>query len=305
MNTRRWLFVLFCSVLSAATPAWCTAPQSKLADKPELTLSLRGATGAGVQVGEPIFVAVRVELPDGRDQPLELAPASVRWTDAVVVELVQAADGVVVAQGKPVLAEETTGKTLTADEPANGLWLIESAATGKLSPGDFAVRARFNLPRRASSPADAEADAVSEIQPLQILAESQVPQAAPQRTVALAREAALTGKLQESAQLLDGALAVAPDDVNLLMARAQLSRRGGDLQAAMLCVNRALQIVEGQPDRHPPTALFELADQLEVARTAGPAERVAAPEWAKLPETLRGLLSGKTKATGVGNRTNP
>jgi hypothetical protein len=209
-----------------------------------------------------------------------------------VVEVVRPADGAIVAQAKPVFSSETSGKTLTPDEPASGLWHVEGMATGKLTPGGFLVRARLQAQRDGSSAGDVESDPL----PLQVLVDSSSAQSAQQRTLALAAEAALAGNLEESARLLDGALSAQPDSVNVLIARGNLCRRGGDVSGAVICLDRALQVVEAQADRQPPTGLIELADQLDL--TAKPADGAVTPGWARLPENLRVLLSKQPMAAG-------
>src|ERR1035437_8707841 len=67
------------------------APAANLT--PEVSVTLRGAADHTIEVGEPLFVAVRIDVPDESDATIELAPGSGTWADAVEVEISGASNG--------------------------------------------------------------------------------------------------------------------------------------------------------------------------------------------------------------------
>jgi hypothetical protein len=270
----RTLVIALLALRAAAAPAANPAP--------EISLSLRGVADRTIEVGEPLMVAVRIEVPDESPATIELAPASGTWADAVAVEISGTGNGAPVVRATLAAPPENRNAVLKAEEAAGGIWLLASSATGRLAPGDYVVRARLAIRDGRGW----RGDAVSEPMPLRVVASSAAPERVLQRTLARATELALADSPAEAARVIDTVLSGDPDNIRLLTARAALCMRGGDFRAARVCVNRALSRVEREETRHPPIGLFELENQVTAALMTSGAAQATPPDWTRLPASV-------------------
>jgi hypothetical protein len=241
---------------------------------PEVFISVRGVDNRTASVGEPVFVAVRVEAPAGATT-FRLAPGKASWTDAVTVELTGPAGtlrGAATATGPAEL-------TLGPDAAASGVWYFSSAGTTGLAPGTYQVRAKLDAGGAAGAPGAGESPAV----PLTMVAASAA--GGVQRAVALAAEFFLKGQPEEAVKLVDPLLEREPDNSRLLAARARACALGGDWVGAALCIERGLAKASAGKG-YPPIELSQMQQELW-ARSREPAGAFTAPPaWTKLPERL-------------------
>jgi len=266
---------------------------------PEVSISLRGVAAHTIEVGEPLFVAVRISVPDEDEVTIELAPGSGTWADKVAVEISRDARGAPILHAQPATRSESTTATLDAERSADGVWFLSSATSGKLAPGEYLVRARLVIHDGVGW----RGEALSEESVLHVVAPSAVPGHVIQRTMALAHEAVLSDAPQEAARLLDALLAGDPDNIPLLTMRGALCARGGDYHAAMVCVNRAMSRVEREKWTHPPIELFELENQVAIALMTPSAGQVALPDWTRPPASvLAPLLDERLPKKDSGQR---
>lgn len=265
-------FTLGLPIPAAATPA----------PAPEVSLSLRGVGDHTIEVGEPLFVAVRIEVPEESTAAIELAPAGGSWADQVAVGLAGLAGGSPRLPAQPVARPENAAVTLDAAHIAGGVWFLSSATTGKLAPGDYLVRAQLAIHDGHGWKGETGSDEVT----VHVVAPSNKSARVMQRTIAKAYEAELTGSPQAAARLLDALLADDPDNVSLLTVRGALCARAGDYRAALACVNRAMSRLEREKWTHPPIELFELEDQVVRALMAADGTQPALPDWTRLPASV-------------------
>src|ERR1035437_7117478 len=256
------------------------APAANLT--PEVSVTLRGAADHTIEVGEPLFVAVRIDVPDESDATIELAPGSGTWADAVEVEISGASNGAPKLHAQLVAKPESAIATLDAERNAGGVWFLSSATSGKLAPGEYLVHARLMIHDGTGWKGEAVSDEIA----LHIAATSTATERVIQRTMALAHEAVLADAPQEAARLLDSLLTGDPDNIPLLTMRGALCARRGAYHAAMACVNRAMRRVEREGWTHPPIELFELEDQVAIALMAPSVTQVALPDWTRPPASV-------------------
>lgn len=275
--TRFYLLAALAGATASPVPA---APGATL--RPEISVALRGVADRTIEVGEPLFVAVRIEVPDESNVAIELTPASGTWADGVEVEVTGPGGGIPALRARPTGPPAEATATLDGDRIVAGVWTVASAVTGQLVPGDYRVRARLVIRDGKGWTGDAASDEIG----LHIAAPSVATERVIQRTLALAHEAVLADAPQEAARLIDVLLGSDPDNIRLLMARAALCLRGGEYRAAMLCVNRATSRVEREKWAHPPIGLFELENQVATGLTTPGVAPANPPEWTRLPASV-------------------
>ena len=264
---------------------------------PEVSVSLRGVAHHMIEAGEPLFVAVRIEVPDESTATIELAPGSGTWADTVEVAIAGVARGAPILRAQPAARPESAIATLDAERTAGGVWFLSSATTGKLAPGEYLVHARLAIHDGKGW----SGEAVSDESVLHIVARSGATERVLQRTLALAHEAVLADAPQEAARLLDALLTGDADNIPLLTMRGALCARGGNYRAAMVCVNRAMTRVDREKWTHPPIELFELEDQVAIALMTPSVAQVAPPDWTRPPASVLAPLPDEhlpTKAAG-------
>ena len=283
MNTiatfSRWALIFSTLALRVAA-----VPAANLT--PEVSVSLRGVADHTIEVGEPLFVAVRIDVPDESNATIELAPGSGTWADSVEVEISGAENGAPILHAQPAAKPESAIATLDAERAAGGVWFLSSATSGKLAPGEYLVHARLMIHDGTGW----KGEAVSEESVLHIVATSAATERVIQRTMALAHEAVLADAPQKAARLLDALLTDDPDNIPLLTMRGALCARGGDYHAAMVCVNRAMSRVDREGWTHPPIELFELENQVAIALMTPSVAQVALPDWTRPPASVLARL---------------
>jgi hypothetical protein len=249
---------------------------------PEISISPRGAANRTIEVGEPLFVAVRIERPEEGSAGIELAPATGNWSDAVEVGITGADGSALRLRAQAALRDESVSAIFDAERIAGGVWFVASSATAQLPPGEYFVKARLVIREGKGWMGEVASEPVA----LRVVAAaSNGVDHVQQRTIALAQEAMVANAPQEAARLLDARLAEQPDNIRLLTARAALCMRGGDYRSAMICVNRAMNRVALEKRPHPPADLFELENQIAIAEAASPLKAVL-PEWTRLPASV-------------------
>lgn len=244
---------------------------------PEISLSLRGVSGATVEAGEPLRIAVRVDPPAEGPPRIVLAPARGSWINATTVEILSA-DGVrVVAGGKPAVVAADASVVLEQEQAAHGLWWFDSETMARLAPGEYSVRARLAIRDGTGW----KGESVSEPAPLTVVAASSDPQRVSQRVLARAHAAVLQDAPAKAAEILDEVLKQDPDNIPLLEMRAALCLSGGDPASAYVCINRARTLAARQGGE-PSVQLHEFASRIEVA-LAGNAAAAAPEAWSSAP----------------------
>lgn len=247
---------------------------------PYVDLSLRGLVEQHIEVGEPLFVGVRIEAPDEDSAAMELAPASGGWADAVEVVLLKTGSESPVIQAKLTAPIDATPVSLQGEQVASGQWYFTSAQTRQLTPGEYRVQVRLAI----VSGKGWTGNAASQALPLNLVEASAA--GASQRALALAHESLFNDKPEDAARLLDAQLENTPDDIGLLTLRATVSARAGNYAAAMLCVNRALQQVEIDKWNQPPIDLHILENQLIAAMSGTSADQPELPAWSEAPKVV-------------------
>src|SRR5664279_3089943 len=117
----RWaLTLLAVSLRVAAVPAANLTP--------EVSVSLRGVADHTIEVGEPLFVAVRIEVPEESQSTIKLAPGSGTWADSVEVEISGAENGAPILHAQPAAKPESAIATLDAERAAGCLLYTSDAA---------------------------------------------------------------------------------------------------------------------------------------------------------------------------------
>lgn len=252
------------------------------APAPEISLSLRGAENHTVEVGEPIFVAVRIDVPEDSGAAIELSPASGTWADAVDVEITGLKPGASKLRARPALPPENASTTLNTESNASGVWFVASSAAAQLAPGEYVVKARLAI----SGGRGWNGESLSEETAFHVVASSNAPERVRQRVMARAYEAVLANSPEEAARLLDAQLTSDPNDISLLIARGALCVRGNDYRSAMICVNRAIDRFERGGGKHPPADLFELENRVSLALLSPATPEVIPPSWTRLPPAV-------------------
>jgi hypothetical protein len=225
---------------------------------PEISVSLRWVEDDVVEQGEPLRIIVRLTASPDTGGPIELAPASGAWSDAITVELAPASGGATVARAEVVGKVVTPHATLDATQVAGGLWQMSSQAMQRVVPGDYVVRARLVI--RGGS--GWNGDVVSEDTPIKVVAASASADRVTQRTINQAQEALLTDHIEAATTIIDAVLQRTPDDKRLLLVRADIADRAGNPMAAMLCLNRARSTNPPSGNGQPPIEQEELQTRI-------------------------------------------
>jgi hypothetical protein len=96
----------------------------------------------------------------------------------------------------------------------------------------------------------------------------------------------VAGRVEEAAGILDAVLRTSPDDRNVLVLRAVIAERAGNLPAALACVNRASRGLSA--DGPPPLELHELRTRLQgkLFQPLAEGEAFSAPAWSWPPPSV-------------------
>ena len=228
---------------------------------PEISVSLRGVEDDVVEQGEPIRIIVRLTASPDTGGPIELAPASGAWSDAITVELAPASGGATVARAEVVGKASTPRATLDATRVSGGLWRMSSEAMQRVVPGDYVVRAKLAIQGGGGW----NGDVVSEDTPIKVVAASASTDRVTQRTINQVQEALLTDHIEAAATIIDAVLQRTPNDKRLLLVRADIADRAGNPMAAMLCLNRACGTSPPSGNGQPPIEQEELQSRVMVS----------------------------------------
>lgn len=257
---------------------------------PQVSVSVRDDGSGAFAAGEPWHVAVRLTTPRGATRPFEIAPVSGTWVDAVLVELLAGNSGTVAAKAEPVGQPDTAVATLDAKRIAGGVWRFPAATTRSLTPGEYRLRVRLVLKAGRGWTGEATADEI----PVRIVAatadtssagSSNIP-AGIKQIMNRAEDALLAGQVETAAGLVDEALKRTPLDGRLLILRARIAERAGNLSAAVICANGALRAEATAAGRHPDAEFVALHNRLAAARRAGAVSSSpppVAPAWSWPP----------------------
>lgn len=249
---------------------------------PEISLSLRGVGEEIVEQGEPLHIAVRLDAPHEFSDAIELAPTNGAWSDAIAVELAPAGGASAVARAEPVGKAATPHATLSASQVAGGLWRLPAEAMQRIAPGEYVVRARLAIPAGRGW----TGEVVSDETPIQVAPVSDSADRVTQRTVSLARDALLCGRIQEAATIVDAVLDRTPDDRTLLTLRADIAERAGNPHAAMICLNRFRRSWTEMGAGQPPIELEELRTRILRTLLADEALPANPPAWSWPPPAV-------------------
>ncbi len=283
----------FFSRVALAVFAWWATVAASAAPSPVISFGFRDTSGEVLEVGEPLAVVVELRAPDDATAAMEIAPATGTWLQAITVELAPAPGGAGAVQAVPLGEPDSPRATLDATRVAGGGWLFSSASTAAITPGNYVVRARL----RVNDGAGWRGEAVSVPRAVRVVARS----TAPRRTIALANEALLGGRLEQAATLLDGLLKSSPVERDALVLRGVVAERAGNLPAALWYANRATRGLSAKGP--PPLELHALRTRLQ-AQLTGPAAVVTAPpawSWPP-PDMLAGLVAEVKKSPAVAPR---
>ncbi len=279
------------STVSAGEPAQqiAAASAAPIVPAPSIAISLRGVTDDTVEQGEPLRVALRLSVPRDNEERFELAPAENTWADAIAVELVPVDGGSVVARAVALGKPDNSQATIDSQHIAGGLWHIDAETMQDIPPGDYMLRARLVIIDGSGW----TGEVVSDDLPLHVVATSDSAERVAQRAISLAGDAMLDGDLEHAATLLDAVLENTPDDVRVLTLRGAVAERAGNMLAAMICVNRALQASSRTGTDLPPLELNALHDRVLLwLASEKPAEQEAPPAWSWPPAAV--LISATT-----------
>lgn len=251
---------------------------------------LIGVGRGQVIAGQPLRIGVEIAPAEDSTEPVALSTRSDDWRSDVAIELVPEVGGsAVVAQAHGAAGPKQT--TATAANPVNGLWWIPAATTGKLSSGNYQLRARwsgapvFNAVTIEILPATTAQDPVA-------------------RTLASAYDEVLGGHPEIAAQKVDALLSQNADNVDLLIFRGLLCLSVGDPVSAKACLTRAQIIAASVKDAEPSVTLDELRRRMDASggtpvRLPGEVAAVI-PAWSRPPELVfRSRGSATTSATAA------
>lgn len=249
---------------------------------PVVSLSFRGVADHTVEQGEPLSVAVRLSAPRHGTEAIEIAPATGAWTDAVSVEIAKDRSAPAVVKAAVVGRPDSPRTTLDRNRVAGGLWLFSGAAMEGLAAGDYVVRVRLKVDAGAGW----TGETMSNVFPLKIVAPSAAWQRVTQRALSRANEAMLADRGEEAAGILDALLKTSPDTREVLVLRAVVAERAGNLPAALACVNRASSGLSASGP--PPLDLHELRTRLQAKFIQPPAEGETfnPPAWSWPPQVV-------------------
>lgn len=244
---------------------------------PLVSLALRGVAARTIEVGEPLFVAVRIDPPPGQSAFQAPQPAQGSWRDATTVELVRATGGIAVARGRALSNQGETGSALDDEGTLLGSWWFAAEDMNRLAAGSYRVRAVFQ--RREG--AGWKGEAIAEPIPVEVVVASGLPERGRQKTISLALAAAAEGTPRNAVEILDAALRQDPNAIPVLVIRAQVALGVGDVRAASICLRRA-RALGAQKKGKPSIVVHELAIRVDQAM-ADPTVRDAPSAWAQLP----------------------
>jgi hypothetical protein len=255
----------------------------RAAEVPELFLSLSGVAEETIEPGEPLRVTLQIEAPRTFGGTWSLAPATGTWADAVTVEILPEGRTEPAVQARVVGQPEQPHATIAADRTAGGMWRFRAEDTERLSPGAYRVRARLVVRDGAGWKGTAESDEL----PLTVVASSAANGRAGLKTLALARDALLSGETERSARLLDEELERSPGSFRVLLLRAAVAERAGNLAAAQLLLNLAAHSLGGKMQGYPNIEFDELSRRV-LAGLLRPAAGDASPPpvWSWPPEAV-------------------
>jgi hypothetical protein len=255
------------------------APAEPSPAAPETSVSLRGAAGGSIEVGEPLRIAVRINLPDENSAKLTLAPAKGSWVEATTVEILSSDGKRVVATARAASTAESS-VVIDQEAAAHGLWWISGDNMAALAAGNYLVRAKLVV-------RDGEGwkgESVSEPAELSVVAPTNDPERVTQRILARAHAAVLEDAPAKAAEMLDEVLTRNPDDIPILEMRAALCLSGGNPASAYVCINRARTLAARQGG-HPSGQLHAFAARIEAAMTNNAA--ASEPEvWSTAPRSV-------------------
>jgi hypothetical protein len=278
-------FVVVCIVSTCA--------QADSGPQPDVDITIRGVADGIVEQGEPMRVAVFVEMDqDSEAGDVLLAPASGTWADAMDVAIVHPDGSPTAVSGTMVGKPDQAAATLSPAMAAEGMWRFVPDATGPLPAGDYAVRARLAVPSAAPGSGGWTGEVLSPLVPLRIVAASDDPGRRSQHALALAQDAIIDDRLEDAAGIVDALLAEQSDNIGAWTVRSVISERAGNIPGALMSVNRARRLYFGdepsgkltEPNVELETIYQRLLDALETPDTGNPE-----PEWSWPPAALLGL----------------
>lgn len=263
------------------------------AEAPQVSASLRGVVSQGFEQGEPWRVTVRLDLPRGSQETVNLAPATGTWADAVAVELFPVTGTLAVARAEAVGKPDSSQATLDAQHVAGGLWRFSPTVMQTVAPGPYVLRVRLAI---ASGSGWTGAVSAREI-PVTVVPAATEPSTP--RIVNRAQDLLSLGQVQVAATTVDAGLKRSPRDYALLKVRAEIAERAGNPLAAILCLNAATfspgtKKVSGPP----PLDEIELRDRFEKSRRATLASAPPPPAWTWPPAEVLLALSDEAKSSG-------
>jgi ribosomal protein S8E len=192
-----------------ASASWAASPQEL-----ELAISPSGLVGNLAPAGAPLLVAVRVDAARGVEHPVVLPGSAEDWIKAIVVELVRAADGAVVARAQPLEPAAAPTTEVDPQEGLSGAWLFPADATSSAGAGEYRLRA--TLGQGTSSELVANGNVA-------LVASQPGNDGSVQQVLASATAAAASGDLARARAALNDALAKDPDRYEFLILRGQLA----------------------------------------------------------------------------------
>ena len=267
---------------------------------PEISISLRGLEDDVVEQGEPLRIIVRLTASIDTGRPIELAPVSGAWSDAITVELAPASGGATAARAEVVGKAATPRATLDATRVAGGLWRMPSEVMQRVVPGDYVVRARLTI--RGSS--GWNGDVVSDDMLIKVVAASASADRMTQRTINQARDALLTDRVEAAAAIIDAVLQGAPDDKRLLLVRADIADRAGNPMAAMLCLNRARGTSLPGGNGQPPIEQEELQERIMSSLYGAKPRSENPPAWSWPPSAVLAIPQSELLAMAKAGATS-
>ena len=258
---------------------------------PQVSVSLRGVAGQMLEQGEPWRVVVRLDLPRGSKETLELAPGSGTWADALAVELYPATGNAAVARAEALGKPDAAAATLDAKHVAGGLWRFSPETMQAVAPGSYRLRVQFKIDSGGGWKGVAAAREI----PLTVVAPATKPSV--QRITNRAQDLLLTDKVQEAATLVDAELKNAPRDYALLKVRTLIAENAGNPFAAIMCLNAANFSTVKKTAGQPPAEDREMLARLEESRKTASANP---PAWTWPPaEVFTALAQEAQKSSFV------
>lgn len=244
---------------------------------PELSVSPALALGGPLEVGQPLLIDVRVDMPLSKEAPVPLETAATPWIAAVTVELLDER-GEIVARGRTVGdAGPLESAKIDPDVGLGGRWMLP--AQGRA--GKFEVRAVLRL----TSNRDVTATTRFDLTVPASDADSVV-----RRALRAAAAAVAEQNTVEATRVLNEALSAYPNMVPLLVARAELALSVGDRLAAAFCVRR-VQFLAVPAGQKPSTAAMALIERLRALRQDAIAQAADAPVIESPPNLPAAVLA--------------